>query len=122
MTGWVGWYKKNAWLPVAASMLLWVASSFIKFSGATAQAELSLAAAVAFAVAVTLLMTVKLADYLSTGSEAVVRQRGRNVAIALALGAFALLFYAATIVRMGAAVPNRPLTISPLVSMGSSVR
>ena len=74
---------------------------------------------VAFAVAVTLLMAVKLADYLNTGSEVVVRQRGRNVAIALALGAFAILFYAATIVRMGANVANRPLMMSPLVSAWS---
>ena len=117
MMGFVSWYKKNAWLPVAASMLLWVATSFIKTGGAAA--ELSLAAAVAFAVAVTLLMAVKLADYLNTGSEVVVRQRGRNVAIALALGAFAILFYAATIVRMGANVANRPLMMSPLVSAWS---
>ena len=45
------------------------------------------------------------------------RQRGRNIAIALALGAFALLFYAATIVRMGANVVSRPLIITPLVSL-----
>ena len=39
------------------------------------------------------------------------RQRGRSIAIALALGAMALLFYAATIVRMGGNVVNRPLVI-----------
>ena len=37
------------------------------------------------------------------------RQRMRSNAIALALLAMALLFYAATIVRMGGAVLNRPL-------------
>jgi hypothetical protein len=37
------------------------------------------------------------------------RQRMRSIAIAIALGAFTLLFYAATIVRMGANVLNRPL-------------
>jgi hypothetical protein len=37
------------------------------------------------------------------------RQRMRSIAIALALGTLTLLFYAATIVRMGANVLNRPL-------------
>jgi hypothetical protein len=39
------------------------------------------------------------------------RQRMRSIAIALALGAFAVLFYAATIVRMGGNVTNRPLAV-----------
>jgi hypothetical protein len=39
------------------------------------------------------------------------RQRSRSIAIALALGALSILFYAATIVRMGGNVANRPLTI-----------
>ena len=37
------------------------------------------------------------------------RQRQRSVAIALALGFLVLLFYAATIVRMGGNVLNRAL-------------
>ena len=37
------------------------------------------------------------------------RQRLRSVAIALALGFLVLLFYAATIVRLGGNVMNRPL-------------
>jgi hypothetical protein len=37
------------------------------------------------------------------------RQRMRSIAIALALGTLTLLFYAATIVRMGGNVLNRPL-------------
>jgi len=37
------------------------------------------------------------------------RQRLRSIAIALALGFLVLLFYAATIVRMGGNVLNRPL-------------
>ena len=45
------------------------------------------------------------------------RQHARSVAIALALGAMSLLFYAATIVRMGGNVVNRPLVI-----MGASQR
>jgi hypothetical protein len=45
------------------------------------------------------------------------RQRSRSVAIALALAAMSLLFYAATIVRMGGNVVNRPLAI-----IGSMVR
>ncbi len=50
------------------------------------------------------------------------RQRGRNIAIALALGAFALLFYAATIVRMGGNVSSRPLMVSPMVNAWSQAR
>lgn len=37
------------------------------------------------------------------------RQRYRSIAIALALGALVLLFYLATIVRLGGNVFNRPL-------------
>ena len=37
------------------------------------------------------------------------RRRMRSVAIALALAALVLLFYAATIVRLGGNVMNRPL-------------
>ncbi len=37
------------------------------------------------------------------------RQRYRSIAIALALGALVLLFYIATIVRLGGNVFNRPL-------------
>jgi hypothetical protein len=35
------------------------------------------------------------------------RQRMRSIAIAVALFAMAMLFYAATIVRMGAAIANK---------------
>ena len=37
------------------------------------------------------------------------RQRYRSIAIALVLGALVLLFYIATIVRLGGNVFNRPL-------------
>ena len=37
------------------------------------------------------------------------RQRMRSIAIALALGILVLLFYAATIVRLGGNALNRPL-------------
>lgn len=37
------------------------------------------------------------------------RQRMRSLAIALALGAMVALFYAATIVRLGGNVLNRPI-------------
>lgn len=40
------------------------------------------------------------------------RQRSRSIAIALALGAMSILFYAATIARMGGNVGNRPLAVS----------
>jgi len=41
----------------------------------------------------------------------VAARRHRSIAIALALGALVLLFYAATIVRMGGNVANRPLSV-----------
>ena len=37
------------------------------------------------------------------------RQRGRSVAIAVALGLLVALFYAVTIVKMGPGVMSRPL-------------
>lgn len=37
------------------------------------------------------------------------RQRNRSIAIALALAALVLLFYVATVVRLGGNVLNRPL-------------
>ena len=37
------------------------------------------------------------------------RRRARSIAIGLALGALALLFYAVTIVKLGPGVMNRPL-------------
>ena len=43
------------------------------------------------------------------------RRRTRSVAIALALAALVLLFYAATIVRLGGNVMNRPLVVGRLV-------
>ena len=36
-------------------------------------------------------------------------RRARNIAIGLALGLFALLFYAVTIVKLGPGILNRPL-------------
>ena len=37
------------------------------------------------------------------------RRRGRSIAIALALGAFVLLIYVVTIVKLGPGVLSRPL-------------
>ena len=37
------------------------------------------------------------------------RRRARSIAIGLALGALAILFYAVTIVKLGPGVLNRPL-------------
>jgi hypothetical protein len=37
------------------------------------------------------------------------RRRARSIAIALALGALVVLFYVATLVRLGGNVLNRPL-------------
>lgn len=50
------------------------------------------------------------------------RQRTRSIALAVALGSLSLLFYAATIVRMGGNVKNRPLIISPIIILGSIAR
>jgi hypothetical protein len=50
------------------------------------------------------------------------RQRHRSIAIALALGALSILFYAATIVRMGGNVANRPLTIQLTLPVGGALR
>ena len=44
-----------------------------------------------------------------TPPEALARQRGRSIAIALALGGLVILFYIATIVRLGSNVANRAL-------------
>lgn len=41
--------------------------------------------------------------------EAVRQRRGRSIAIALILGALVVLFYVATLVRLGGNVFNRPL-------------
>lgn len=41
--------------------------------------------------------------------DALKRRRARSLAIALALGALALLFYVVTIFKMGPQVLNRPL-------------
>jgi hypothetical protein len=43
------------------------------------------------------------------GQERDRRRRVRSIAIALALGALVLLFYLATLVRLGGHVLNRPL-------------
>jgi hypothetical protein len=43
------------------------------------------------------------------GEERARRRRLRSIAIALALAALVLLFYVATLVRLGGSVLNRPL-------------
>jgi hypothetical protein len=52
---------------------------------------------------------VTMAGPLDEEAERQRRQRTRSIAIALALGGLVLLFYIATIVRMGGNVLNRPL-------------
>lgn len=56
-------------------------------------------------------MELKLADGddSETGQAQARRQRMRSIAIAVILAALVVLFYAATIVRMGANVLDRPL-------------
>jgi hypothetical protein len=50
-----------------------------------------------------------MADELDDNARRAKRQRMRSIVIALALGLLVLLFYAATIVRLGGNVMNRPL-------------
>lgn len=52
----------------------------------------------------------------------VAARRHRSIAIALALGALVLLFYAATIVRMGGNVANRPLAVIGATVLGGPLR
>ncbi len=46
---------------------------------------------------------------LTEEEQALRRRRQRSIALALALGAFALIFYVLTVVRMGPALFDRPL-------------
>lgn len=48
-------------------------------------------------------------DHTAQEAERLKRQRARSIAIALALGGLVILFYIATMVRMGGNVLNRPL-------------
>ena len=50
-------------------------------------------------------------DITNADAERDRRKRMRSIAIALALGGMVLMFYVATIVRMGGNVMNRPLAI-----------
>ena len=76
------------------------------------------------AVFVTVMLgLIAIADYVSREkSDTTRKQRARNVAIAVALGAMVLMFYAATIVRMGGNVVNRPLVILGTDMLGSVLR
>lgn len=47
--------------------------------------------------------------YVELDAEAKRRQRARSLALAVALGVLAVLFYAATMVRLGGNVMNRAL-------------
>ena len=49
------------------------------------------------------------AETPESGGERERRQRVRSIAIALALGALVVLFYLATVVRLGGNALNRPL-------------
>jgi len=48
-------------------------------------------------------------DGIVLSEEQLRRRRARSIAIGLALGALALLFYVVTIVKLGPGVLNRPL-------------
>ena len=102
------WVKINPWLPVMVTTVIWVGTQFLQ-SGGNVQV-LSWAAGCAVAAAVALLAAVKIADFVSRGeTEAVRRQRARNIAIGLALAGMAVLFYVATLVRLGGNALNRAI-------------
>ncbi len=102
------WMNDRPWFKVAAKMLIGVAAAFGAVKGGTSAVGIALLTG-AF-VGALILGSIALADYVSRGdSNAERRQRMRSIAIALALGTLTLLFYAATIVRMGSNVLNRPL-------------
>lgn len=50
-----------------------------------------------------------MAEHETDNNELAARRRKRSIAIAIALGALVVVFYALTIVKMGPAVFSRPL-------------
>lgn len=54
-------------------------------------------------------MDAEMTTNTDAGADAGRRQKMRSIAIALTLGFMAVLFYAATIVRLGSDVLNRPI-------------
>lgn len=115
------WLKERPWVRNAVTTFVWVVAVFaVQKNGYNALGIAFLTTA----VFVTLMLgLIAIADYVSRDNADTTRkQRARNVAIAVALGAMVLMFYAATIVRMGGNVVNRPLVIVGSGIMGSALR
>ncbi len=115
------WLKERPWVRNAVTTLVWVVAVFaVQKNGYNALGIAFLITAVFVTVTLGL---IAIADYVSRDNADTTRkQRARNVAIAVALGAMVLMFYAATIVRMGGNVVNRPLVIVGSGMMGSALR
>ncbi|MEQ1694306.1 MAG: hypothetical protein ABL901_00560 [Hyphomicrobiaceae bacterium] len=115
------WLKERPWVRNAVTTLVWVVAAFaVQKNGYNALGIAFLVTAVFITV---MLGLIAIADYVSRGqSDTTQRQRARNIAIAVALGAMVLMFYAATIVRMGGNVVNRPLVIPGAGIVGSGLR
>lgn len=102
------WVKERPWAPVAGSTLVWLVAVLGLRGGGMASLGWAMAIG-AFAVAA-ILGGLAMANHVSRGeTEAVRRQRARNIAIGLSLAGLVVLFYVATLVRLGSHVMNRPL-------------
>ena len=102
------WVKERPWVPVAGSTVVWLLAVLGLRGGGMASLGWAMAIG-AFAVAA-ILGALAMANHVGRGeTEAVRRQRARNIAIGLSLAGLVILFYVATLVRLGSHVINRPL-------------
>ncbi len=102
------WLKPRPWMPVAASMAVWLLAVMGIQGGGLAPMGWAMAIG-AFAVAV-LLGALAVANHVTgASSELERRRRARNIAIGLALFGLVVLFYVATVVRLGGNALNRPM-------------
>ena len=108
LTEWRVWLSERPWVRIGLSAFIWLAVVFGLQRGGSAVLGVAL---VTTAVAVTVLfVAVSFTDYLARSeTETIRRQRARNMAIGLALGGLVLLFYVATIVRLGGNALSRPM-------------
>jgi len=115
------WFKQRPWVKVLLNMVFWVAAVMgLQQGGAGA---VGIALVVAALVAGVLLVAFALADYVNRDqTDAGQRLRTRNIVIALALVGMVVMFYAATMVRMGAAIVKPPQAIILPVIIGGVLR
>lgn len=104
------WLQDRPWLRNMTATLVWIVAIFgVQNSGGTALGVAFIVAAVVISL---MLGSIAVADYISRGAaDATQNQRARSIAMALALGAVVMMFYAATIARMGKNVVSRPLVV-----------